>query len=557
MKVHAGLVLCSVFLSTTAVTSVCVAADHAASSDARSSSGESSDGKSNEEVSESTRFLHDAHEVTQGSITVAGKAVTYQAEAGLLVVRVKDPLDDDPPPPRDEHGNPPPVPPEAAMSYVAYFRGDKEDPHRPITFLYNGGPGSSTVWLHMGAFGPKRVRTADDTHSAAAPYRLVDNEYSLLDASDLVFIDAPGTGFGHLHGVDKEKSFYGVDQDAHAFANFIVEFLSRHKRWNSPKYLFGESYGTTRSAVLSAVLENEKAVDLNGVILLSQILNFDDSPDAPQFNPGVDLPYMLVLPTYTATAWYHHKLPNQPAALEPLLREVEAFALGDYAQALAAGSTLSAERKAAIAAKLHEYTGLSTDYIERTNLRVNGGEFEKTLLGAETTTGRLDTRFAGPTLDPMSKEAEYDPQSAAISSAYVSVFNDYVRNTLKFGEHMTYKPETDVEKTWDLGHQPPGATAKLSSLPNVMLDLATAMKQNPKLKVQLNGGYYDLATPYFAAKFELQQLPIESALQDNIEMHFYTSGHMVYAHEPDLKNLHANVAAFIEKTKAGMAGQSP
>ncbi len=179
--------------------------------------------------------------------------------------------------------------------------------------------------------------TADDSHSAAAPYRVIDNEYSLIDVSDLVFVDAPGTGFGHLRGGDKEKAFYGVDQDAHAFANFIVEFLSRHKRWNSPKYLFGESYGTTRAAVLSSLLENEKELDLNGIILLSQILNFDDSADAPQYNPGVDLPYVLALPTYTATAWYHHKLPNQPDALEPLLREVENFALTDYAQALGRG----------------------------------------------------------------------------------------------------------------------------------------------------------------------------------------------------------------------------
>jgi carboxypeptidase C (cathepsin A) len=216
------------------------------------------------------------------------------------------------------------------MSYVAYFRGDKEDAHRPITFLYNGGPGSSTVWLHMGAFGPKRVVTADDTHSPAAPYKVVDNEYSLLDASDLVFIDAPGTGFGHLRGADKEKAFYGVDQDAHAFANFIVEFLSRHNRWNSPKYLFGESYGTTRSAALANILESEKSLDLNGVILLSQILNFDNSVDQPQFNPGMDLPYVLALPTYAATAWYHHKLPDQAAALEPFLKEVENFALTDF-----------------------------------------------------------------------------------------------------------------------------------------------------------------------------------------------------------------------------------
>jgi carboxypeptidase C (cathepsin A) len=546
MNFSAGLFLCAACLSTAAIST---AAE-------RSSSGDAADSKtSTTDPSESPRFLHDDHQTTSGSVAITGRPIAYQAEAGVLVVHLKDPLDDDPPPPRDDHsGPPPPQPPEASMSYVAYFRGDKEDTRRPITFLFNGGPGSSTVWLHMGAFGPKRVVTADDTHSSAAPYRLIDNEYSLIDVSDLVFVDAPGTGFGHLRGADKEKAFYGIDQDAHAFANFIVEFLSRHKRWNSPKYLFGESYGTTRAAALSAILENDKSLDLNGIILLSQILNFDDSADAPQFNPGVDLPYVLALPTYATTAWYHHKLPNQPAALEPLLREVEKFALTDYAGALAAGSTLSAERKTVIAAKLHDYTGLAADYFERANLRVNGGEFEKTLLGSEITTGRLDTRFAGPTLDPMSKEAEYDPQSAAISSAYVSAFNDYVRSSLKFGDRLTYKPETDVEKNWDFSHLPPGAPQKISGPTNVMPDLAVAMKQNPKLKVQLNGGYYDLATPYFAAIFELQQLPLQASLQDNIEMHFYTSGHMVYAHEPDLKALHANVSAFIEKTKNGMAG---
>ncbi|HTV97318.1 MAG TPA: hypothetical protein VME42_15020 [Steroidobacteraceae bacterium] len=557
-KFSAGLVLCSTLLGAAAAISASTAAERASSSAASDSKAQSSDKtQGSEEQGEAPRLLHDASQLTRGSITIEGRPITYQAEAGVMVVHVKDPMDDDPPPPHDEHGNPPPPAPEASMSYVAYFRGDKPDPHRPITFLYNGGPGSSTVWLHMGAFGPKRVRTADDTHSAAAPYRVVDNEYSLIDVSDLVFIDAPGTGFGHLRGgADKEKSFYGVDQDAHAFANFIVEFLSRHGRWNSPKYLFGESYGTTRSAVLSAILENEKDLDLNGVILLSQILNFDDSPDGPQFNPGIDLPYLLALPTYTATAWYHHKLPSQPADLEPLLREVENFALTDYWQALAAGATLSAEKKSAIAAKLHDYTGLPADYIERANLRINGGEFEKTLLGADTTTGRLDTRFTGPTLDPMSKEAEYDPQSAAISSAYVSAFNDYVRDTLKFGDKMTYKPEIDIEKSWDFMHQPPGAPQKLPQTTNVMPDLAAALKQNPKLKLMLNGGYYDLATPYFAAEFELHQLPIEESLQQNIEMHFYKSGHMVYAHEPALKALHENVAAFIEKTKGGMAGQT-
>jgi len=509
------------------------------------------------EPTESPRYLQDASQRTQASVTIGGHVVPYQAEAGLLVVHLKDPMDEDAPPPKDERtGPPPPQPPEASMSYVAYFKGDREDPHRPITFLFNGGPGSSTVWLHMGAFGPKRVITTDGKHSPAAPYRIVDNEYSLIETSDLVFVDAPGTGFGHLRGADKEKAFFGVDQDAHAFANFIVEFLSRHNRWNSPKYLFGESYGTTRSAVLANILQSEKSVDLNGVILLSQILNFDNSPDQPQFNPGVDLPYVLALPTYTATAWYHHKLPNQPAALEPLLREVESFAVNEYAPAMASGFTLTPERKAAIVAKLSAYTGLAPDYIERANLRVNGGEFEKNLLGSYLTTGRLDTRFAGPTIDPMSKESGYDPQSAAISSAYVSAFNDYVRATLKFGDKMTYKPITDFENQWDFGHKPPGSDEKIPGPTNVMVDLADAMKQNPNLKVQLNGGYYDLATPYFAAVYELNQLPIEPSLRDNIDMHFYTSGHMVYAHEPDLQALHANVAAFIDRTKNG-SGRSP
>lgn len=506
-----------------------------------------SEPKTDEDTKESPRHLADESQLTQGAITVAGRKVVYQAEAGILVIHQKDPLDDDPPPP-DHNTPPPPVPPEASMSYVAYFQGEHENPQRPITFLFNGGPGSSTVWLHMGAFGPRRVVTPDDSHGPGAPYKVVDNEYSLLDASDLVFVDAPGTGFSHLRGADKEKAFYGVDEDAHAFANFIVEFLSRHGRWNSPKYLFGESYGTTRASVLAYVLQNEKSIDLNGVILLSAFLSADDSVDVPQFNPGVDQPYVLALPTYAATAWYHHKLPSQPASLEPFLAEVEQFALGDYWRALSAGNTLTAESKAAIAAKLHEYTGLPQQYIEQANLRVNGGEFEKNLLGSDVTAGRLDSRFSGPTLDPMSKEAEYDPQSAALSSAYVSAFNDYVRRTLKFGDHKTYKAGADIEAKWDFLHQPPGATMKVPQSMNVMPDLAAAMKQNPKLKVQLDGGYFDLATPFFAAQWEIQQLPLQKSLTANTEMHFYTSGHMVYAHEPDLKALHDNAAAFIAKT---------
>jgi carboxypeptidase C (cathepsin A) len=485
-------------------------------------------------------------QASKGSVTIKGNVVNYDAFAGTLVVHPKD-WDDVPQNKDKDDKNQSPA---ASMFYVAYFKSDNKGAPRPVTFLYNGGPGSSTVWLHMGAFGPKRVVTADDSHTPAAPYPVVNNDYSLLDVSDLVFVDAPGTGFSRISGKDREKAFYGVDPDAQAFADFIVQFLAKYGRWNSPKYMFGESYGTTRSAVLSNVLETERDVDFNGVILLSQILNFNFSADGPQFNPGVELPYQLALPTYAASAWYHHKQPEARKDLAPLLAEVEHFAMTEYAQALEAGSALAPEQRHAIAAKLHQYTGLPVEYIEKADLRINAGEFEKTLQDdSNTTTGRLDTRFSGPTFDPLSKEAEYDPQSAAISSAYVSAFNDYVRKELKFGENRLYKPETDVEKSWNFLHQAPGAPIPLPQATNVMLDLAIAMKYNPDLKVMLNAGYFDLATPFYEGVYEMQHLPIPAKLQNNIEFQFYESGHMVYAHEASLKALHDNVAAFIMKTE--------
>ena len=314
-------------------------------------------------------------QASKGSVTVRGTVINYDAFAGTLVVHPKG-WDDVPQNADKDDKN---QPTEASMLYVAYFKTDTPNTQRPVTFRYNGGPGSSTVWLHMGAFGPRRVVTADDSHTPAAPYSVVNNDYSLLDVSDLVFVDAPGTGFSRIAGKDREKAFYGVDPDAQAFADFITQFLGKYGRWNSPKYMFGESYGTTRSAVLSNVLETERDVDFNGVILLSQILNFDFSADDPQLNPGVGLPYQLALPTYAASAWYHHKLPETYAELAPLLAEVEHFAMGDYAQARDAGSTLTAEQRHAIAAKLHQFTGLPVEYIEKADLRISAGEFEKNL----------------------------------------------------------------------------------------------------------------------------------------------------------------------------------
>jgi carboxypeptidase C (cathepsin A) len=484
-------------------------------------------------------------QASKGSVTIGGKAIAYDSYAGTIVVHPKG-WDDVPQNAEKDDKNPPA---EASMFYVAYFKSGEQAAQRPVTFLYNGGPGSSTVWLHMGAFGPKRVVTADNSHTPAAPYPIVNNEFSLLDASDLVFVDAPGTGFSRIAGKDREKAFYGVDPDAEAFADFISQFLAKHGRWNSAKYLFGESYGTTRSAALINLLETGRSIDFNGVILLSQILNFDNEADLPQFNPGIDLPYQLVLPTYTATAWYHHKLPDAPKDLEPLLAEVEQFALSEYGMALGAGATLAPEKRKAVVAKLHQYTGLPADYIEKSDLRINVGQFEKTLKGdTDTTTGRLDTRFSGPTFDPLSKEAEYDPQSAAISSAYVSAFNDYVRKDLKFGENREYKPEIETWRTWNFLHQPPGAPIPMPQSPNVMVDLAMAMKYNPDLKVLVNAGYFDLATPFFEGVYEMRHLAIPAKLQKNIEFKFYESGHMVYAHEASLKALHDNVAAFIQGT---------
>ncbi|MGH8040561.1 MAG: S10 family peptidase, partial [Rudaea sp.] len=483
---------------------------------------------------------------TSGSVSVEGHKLDYKAIAGTILLTGKDEDKKDP---------------TASIFYVAYFKQGVDSTRRPLTFLYNGGPGSSTVWLHMGAFGPKRVVTLDDQHTPAAPYQLINNDYSLLDASDLVFIDAPGTGFSRLLALDKDKQkhaaqmkerrkeFYGVDQDAQAFAQFITKFLTDYGRWNSPKYLFGESYGTTRSAVLANVLETEQSVDLNGVMLLSQILSFANDIDAPQYDPGVDQPYALALPTYAATAWYHHKLSNPPAELKPFLAEVEKFAMTDYTVALAAGSTLDPAQRKAIIAKLHEYTGLPEAYIDKADLRVFGGEFEKTLQdNADLTTGRLDSRFSGPAMDPLEQQSAYDPQSAAISSAYVSVFNDYARKQLKFGADMTFHEFGDVQP-WDWKHQPPGLPPGFfPASTNVMSDLAVAMKYNPQLHVLLAGGYYDLATPYFAAEFEMRHLPIPQRLQANIEYAFFPSGHMVYAHEESLKKLHDAAAAFIGRT---------
>lgn len=500
---------------------------------------------------------------TEHTVTLGGAKMTYTAVAGTITVGYSDGFDamlgmdgkllaDSGMNPIDA-AKPEEAPATARMFYTAYFRKDAgvAGRPRPVMFLYNGGPGSATMWLHMGSFGPRRVVTPDTEHKTAAPYTMVDNQSSLLDVTDLVFIDAPGTGFSRIAGKEKEKAFWGVDADAHAFERFIRRFLTKYDRWNSPKYLLGESYGTPRSAVLSADLQN---VDLNGIVLLSAILSFNNSIDGPRNNPGTEQAYAVGLPTFAATAYYHHKLPTQPAALEPFLAEVETFAMGEYMSALLQGSALPAAQRAAVAEKLHGYTGLPVAYILKDNLRVDGGQFAKELQEPEgITTGRLDTRYRGPDINPMSETADYDPQSNAISSAYTTAINDYLRTELKYGRNETYKPGayTDSNFTWDLRHQVPGGGAGFSDATNVMPDLAYTMKSNPAMKVLLAGGYFDLATPFYEGIYEMHHLQIPAKLQGNISYKYYESGHMVYVNEGVLRKFHDDVAAFVRETEAG------
>jgi carboxypeptidase C (cathepsin A) len=497
------------------------------------------------------QYDEERHE-SKGSVTVGGKHIDYTTVAGTIAIEDK----------KNQPG--------ALMSYVAYFKKvDGPQARRPITFFYNGGPGSATVWLHMGAFGPKRVITGDGVRVAPAPYPVVDNEFTPLDVTDMVFIDAPGTGYGRVgiedknlpveadklkqaqqHNEDLKRDFYGVDTDARAFDIFITKFLSRFERWNSPKYLFGESYGTTRSAVLAAMLTRESNIDLNGVMLLSQILNFGFSADRASANPGNDMPYILSLPSYAATAWYHKRVANAPAQLEPFLATVEKFALTDYAQALAQGDNISAEDRRAMAARLHDYIGLPAAYIEKANLRIDGGMFSQNLLADQgLMIGRLDARYVGAPLDPLGKESDYDPQSTTISSAYVSAYNDYSRATLGFAKDLEYKPTGGpLYLTWDFSHKAPGAMRSSRTNANVMPDLAAVMKLNPGLKVALFCGYYDLATLFYASEYEMNHLGLSPELHNNIEVHHYKTGHMIYVSEDGLKDIHEQIVKLIRST---------
>src|SRR5665213_447401 len=478
-------------------------------------------------ISRSSRPAPDAAEVhvlTRHTAMIGGKRIDYDAVVGNIILR--DTADQ----------------PTAEIYYTAYTqRGVTDNTRRPIMFAYNGGPGSSSVWVHMGLLGPRRVDIPDTTHTAPPPYHLVDNQYSMLDKADLVFIDPVGTGFSKPLGKGKGKDFWGVDKDANSLGEFVSRYLSEAGRWNSPRYIMGESYGTTRSAALAAVLQNRYHIDLNGVILLSSVLDFQTIT----FDAGNDEPFIMYLPSYAAVAWYHNALSNRPAELRPFLKEVEHFATTDYAQALLAGGNLSSADRAKVLDKLVQYTGLSRAYIDKANLRVNAGQFEKELLREHgLTVGRLDARFTGETGDPLSEEADYDPQSSDISSAYVSLFNQYLHEDLNYGRDKLYAMSGRVNP-WDWKHGPsagwPGHT-------NVAVDLAQALSVNPRLHVLLNSGLYDLATPYFAAEWTMDHMGIPARVRSQITEAEYMSGHMIYVNVPALAQFKSNVAAFIDRT---------
>ncbi len=456
--------------------------------------------------------------VTHHTIRLGGRLLSYTARAGTITLRDGDEQ------------------PTARVFYTAFTLDGADPSHRAVTFLYNGGPGSSTIWLRMGSFGPVRVQTANGSSTGPPPYRIVDNQYSLLDKTDLVFIDMPGSGFGRFIGNGQPKDFWGVDQDVAAFGQFIQRYITTFGRWNSPRFLFGESYGTTRSAALSSYLQ-DRGVGLNGIVLLSSFLNsnLDYNDGAP--SGGGDWAYIFNLPTETATAWFHRALPGAPP-LDVLLPEVESFALNEYLDGLAQGAQISGERFNDIVAKLHRYTGLSDQYIRNSNLRIPYDRFSSELARDRGLTfGRLDARFQSYVLDRQALSQDWDPTEAAIGSAFISSGNEYMRRTLGYNTPLLYRAEIyDLiyadGNTWDSKH---GDDVQIL---NVAPDLARAMTYNPQLKIFSANGYFDFATPFFATQYVLQHLYLDPALQKNITYGYYQSGHMVYLHPGALAKFH-------------------
>ncbi len=470
-----------------------------------------------------------ATSVTQHRLTVSRAPIDYTATAGTLVLRDND----------DK--------PIANMGYIAYTKDSMKEPsERPIMFAFNGGPGSSSMYLHMGLLGPQRVVVSDAVPTPPAPFHIVQNEYGMLEKSDIVLIDPIGTGLSRAVCNHKDEEFWGVDADIDSIGRFIAQFVSDNNRWSSPKYLLGESYGTTRAAAITNYLRARYSLTFNGLILISVATDIEAIFASI---PGNDRPYALYLPGYAAVAWYQHTLPQQPPALEPFLEEVRAYATGPYMAALGKGDKLEESELSEAAERIHNYTGLSVEYLKAAKLRVPESAFTQELLRSRgQTVSRLDARFVGSTLDPLEKRAAYDPEYSATLPAYTAAFLDYYHGTLKAGQGRTYRTTNyAIGEKWVWTHRPIGSTREQPAV-NSGVDLAQALIQDPNLHVLVLSGYYDLATPFSATEYMMSHLGIPAEAGARIQMRYYEAGHLMYLHPPSLRKMKFDFDAFLDAT---------
>ncbi len=465
--------------------------------------------------------------ITRHSVKIDGKLISYTATVGTLILNNE----------KDSA--------IAEFGFTAYTKdGEIDAAKRPVTFSYNGGPGSSSMWLHLGVMGPKRIVVNDPNNTLQPPYKVEDNNYSPLDVTDIVMIDPVGTGLSKAAGKAKDKDFWGVDPDIKSVSNFIKLYIRQYDRWNSPKYLLGESYGTMRSAGVADYLQEYAGIALNGIVLVSTVLDLRQLT----FGQGDDISYVIHLPTYAAVAYYHNKLANKPANLEAFLKEVRTYAAGSYTTALMKGDQLTDAEKETVAAQLSAYTGLSKDYLIKANLRVMEPQFTQELLRAtHQSVGRLDSRYKGINQDLLSEFSAFDPQSTAISPPYIAMFLSYFYGDLKVPKDRTYSISAYSKEgfDWDWKHSKNGGGGD-AVMPNTGVDLAEAMSRNPNLKVLVLCGYYDLATPFYGAEYTMDHLGLEKSIKANITMKYFEAGHMMYIHDSSVAQFKKEVAAFIK-----------